>query len=262
MTKPRRSELRSKDLAELAGVTVRTLRHYHQIGLLPEPDRATNGYRRYTVQHLATVLRIVSFTDIGVPLEEVRKVIDDPTAAMPVLDQIDSHAADEIQRLATRRRRIAQLRAADAPPDLPAALLPYARLLWPQQGRHLNDAVFDREQLALIDRFTRTTGLSWLAAALKNLSPTATGHMAVMDEFRTLADDASAEQIQAVVDDIADLIATAIPAATVPELDPEAAALLLAHQEAHFTGAQRLVWDRLLRSLDPARFAPNGEQSM
>ena len=33
----------SSELAELAGVTVRTLRHYHQIGLLPEPPRTAGG---------------------------------------------------------------------------------------------------------------------------------------------------------------------------------------------------------------------------
>ena len=36
--------LRSGDVAKLAGVTVRTLRHYRRIGLLPEPPRDDNGY--------------------------------------------------------------------------------------------------------------------------------------------------------------------------------------------------------------------------
>ena len=34
-------------LAAYAGVTVRAVRHYHQIGLLPEPERDASGYRRY-----------------------------------------------------------------------------------------------------------------------------------------------------------------------------------------------------------------------
>ena len=34
-------------LASYTGVTVRAVRHYHQIGLLPEPDRDASGYRRY-----------------------------------------------------------------------------------------------------------------------------------------------------------------------------------------------------------------------
>jgi len=39
--------LRIGELAELAGVTTRTIRHYHRIGLVPEPQRAGNGYRCY-----------------------------------------------------------------------------------------------------------------------------------------------------------------------------------------------------------------------
>ena len=54
----------SSELAELAGVTVRTLRHYHQIGLLPEPPRSTGGYRRYNVSDLVRLLRINADSNI------------------------------------------------------------------------------------------------------------------------------------------------------------------------------------------------------
>ena len=40
--------MRSNEVAKLAGVTVRTLRHYHQLGLLSEPPRRANGYRDYS----------------------------------------------------------------------------------------------------------------------------------------------------------------------------------------------------------------------
>ncbi|WP_399921406.1 MerR family transcriptional regulator [Streptomyces kanamyceticus] len=39
-------------LAELAGTTTKTVRHYHETGLLDEPERAPNGYKRYGVSHL------------------------------------------------------------------------------------------------------------------------------------------------------------------------------------------------------------------
>lgn len=244
--------MHSNQLAELAGVTVRTLRHYHQIGLLPEPGRSANGYRRYTVRHLATVLRIVSFTDLGIPLSEVREVLDDPAAAMRVLDRIDAHAEEEIERLDARRSRIARLRAADAPPDLPATLLPYADVLRPLASGRAGTGVYEREQLALIHHFTRSTGMRWLAAALENLSLRAAQHMRVMNDFLSLSDDATTEHVQAVADDLSRLIADSTPASSIPELDSRFAALLLAHQEEHFTGAQRLVWDRLLHTFDAA----------
>ena len=50
--------MRSNEVAKLAGVTVRTLRHYHQLGLLSEPPRRANGYRDYSPADVARVLRI------------------------------------------------------------------------------------------------------------------------------------------------------------------------------------------------------------
>ena len=50
--------VKSNELAKLAGVTVRTLRHYHAIGLLDEPPRQANGYRDYRPEDLLRVLRI------------------------------------------------------------------------------------------------------------------------------------------------------------------------------------------------------------
>ena len=50
--------MRSGEIARLAGVTVRTLRHYRSIGLLPEPNRSDNGYCEYTLDDLLRLLRI------------------------------------------------------------------------------------------------------------------------------------------------------------------------------------------------------------
>jgi DNA-binding transcriptional MerR regulator len=67
----------SGELAELAGVTVRTLRHYHQIGVLPEPPRSAGGYRHYDVRHVVRLLRITRMTALGVPLAALPEVLDD-----------------------------------------------------------------------------------------------------------------------------------------------------------------------------------------
>jgi len=42
--------MRIGELAAIAGVTTRTVRHYHRIGLLPEPERQSNGYREYSLR--------------------------------------------------------------------------------------------------------------------------------------------------------------------------------------------------------------------
>ncbi len=242
--------MRSNELADLAGVTVRTLRHYHQIGLLEEPERSANGYRRYTVRHLATVLRIVSFTNLGVPLAEVREVIDDTAAASDLLDRIDRQAAAEIDRLTGRRAAISRLRDGGAQPDLPEALIPYASLFRPRAGAAPAVQAHEREQLALIGHVGGGAGLPWLAAAYENLAGERERYEAIMTEFDALSDEAPAEQRQRLVEEILDLLTTAVPLDDAPRLDADSAALLLTHQDDHHNAAQRSVWDDVLRRLN------------
>jgi hypothetical protein len=44
------------DVARLCGVTPRAVRHYHALGLLPEPERDSSGYRRYAAADVAAAL--------------------------------------------------------------------------------------------------------------------------------------------------------------------------------------------------------------
>jgi DNA-binding transcriptional MerR regulator len=71
--------MHSKEIAGLAGVSIRTLRHYHQIGLLPEPPRTDNGYRIYGLPHLIRLLRIVRLTALGISLSQIPTLLDDHT---------------------------------------------------------------------------------------------------------------------------------------------------------------------------------------
>ena len=59
-------------LAAYAGVTVRAVRHYHQIGLLPEPERDHSGYRTYDAAAVVRLIRIRTLADAGVPLARVQ----------------------------------------------------------------------------------------------------------------------------------------------------------------------------------------------
>jgi DNA-binding transcriptional MerR regulator len=47
-----RELLQIGEVARLIGVSTKTIRYYHEIGLLDEPERATSGYRLYTARHL------------------------------------------------------------------------------------------------------------------------------------------------------------------------------------------------------------------
>lgn len=66
--------MRVKELADLAGTTVRTVRHYHAVGLLEVP-RPTGGVRDYGLDHLARLLRIRWLVDAGLSLPAIREVL-------------------------------------------------------------------------------------------------------------------------------------------------------------------------------------------
>jgi DNA-binding transcriptional MerR regulator len=109
-------------LAAYAGVTVRAVRHYHQVGLLPEPDRDTSGYRRYGATAVVSLIKIRTLASAGVPLSRIGRMLEaDASTFAEAVGRIDSHLCDEIERLETSRKQIAQLAAGDGlalPPEV------------------------------------------------------------------------------------------------------------------------------------------------
>ncbi len=65
-------------VAEIAGVTVRTLHHYDEIGLLTPGDRSSAGYRRYDDADLERLQQILLYRELGFTLEEIAAILDDP----------------------------------------------------------------------------------------------------------------------------------------------------------------------------------------
>jgi DNA-binding transcriptional MerR regulator len=109
-------------LAAYAGVTVRAVRHYHQIGLLPEPERDASGYRRYGPTAVVSLIKIRTLANAGVPLSQIAQMLEaEASTFAETLGRIDSHLRDEIERLETSRKQIAQLTAGDSlalPPEV------------------------------------------------------------------------------------------------------------------------------------------------
>ncbi|MGW3011973.1 MerR family transcriptional regulator [Streptomyces sp. NPDC001219] len=67
-------------VAAFAGVTVRTLHHYDEIGLLQPGERNHAGHRRYGEDDLDRLQQILFYRELGFPLEEVAALLDDPRA--------------------------------------------------------------------------------------------------------------------------------------------------------------------------------------
>jgi DNA-binding transcriptional MerR regulator len=67
-------------VARLAAITVRTLHHYDEIGLLTPGERTHAGYRRYTDADLVRLQQILLYRELGFPLEEIAVILDEPHA--------------------------------------------------------------------------------------------------------------------------------------------------------------------------------------
>jgi len=102
-------------LASYAGVTIRAVRHYHQIGLLQEPERDASGYRTYDAVAVVRLVRIRTLAEAGVPLAQVRELLDaDPETFAVATAEIDRQLRAQIRALQEHRRRIAQLGSGDS----------------------------------------------------------------------------------------------------------------------------------------------------
>ncbi|TDC44096.1 MerR family transcriptional regulator [Micromonospora sp. KC213] len=102
-------------LASYAGVTIRAVRHYHQIGLLREPERDPSGYRSYDAAAVVRLIRIRTLAEAGVPLARVSELLDAaPETFAAATTEIDQRLRTQIRELQEHRRRIARLGCSDS----------------------------------------------------------------------------------------------------------------------------------------------------
>lgn len=103
----RKTEWVSEDLtvgraAELVGVSVRTLHHWDAIGLVRPSERTWSGYRVYAADDIARIHRVLVYRELGFPLAEIAKLLDDPEVdARSHLRRQRSELAGQISRLQT-----------------------------------------------------------------------------------------------------------------------------------------------------------------
>lgn len=107
-------------LAAYAGVTTKAIRHYHDRGLLAEPDRDSSSYRRYDAQDAQdaqdalTLVKIRTLANAGVPLARVKDLLDaDPDTLTAAIAEIDHDIQDRIAQLRRAAAQLAELRGGD-----------------------------------------------------------------------------------------------------------------------------------------------------
>lgn len=67
-----------KDVSEITGVSIRTLRYYDEIGLLKPTEFSDAGYRLYDDKALERLQKIMFFKELEIPLEDIKKIMDNP----------------------------------------------------------------------------------------------------------------------------------------------------------------------------------------
>jgi MerR family transcriptional regulator, thiopeptide resistance regulator len=98
------------ELAKLTGITVRTLHHYDEIGLVQPSDRSRAGYRLYGDDDVLRLQQVLVYKELGLPLDEIAAVLDDPAFARG--DALERHRAALLAKRDRLDRMLASLDAA------------------------------------------------------------------------------------------------------------------------------------------------------
>jgi DNA-binding transcriptional MerR regulator len=191
--------VRSSDLARLAGVSVRTLRHYHQIGLVPEPPRSTNGYREYTAADLLRVLRVRRMADLGVPLGRIDTQMD----VEEELALLDARYAEQIVELHARREAIRGLRGQGPRADTPTYAHAYIAALSEREDVPSESVEAERDAAVVLELFLAGRSSAGEAILPGREVPQVVDAAAVL---LGLTEDTSGAEIEEAVDALAEAI--------------------------------------------------------
>ncbi|MGW8526409.1 MULTISPECIES: MerR family transcriptional regulator [Nocardiopsidaceae] len=107
------------DAAAFAGTTPRAIRHYHEIGLLPEPERGSDDRRRYGYEDMIRLLWIRKMADAGIALDDIRDAFTTGTASagagsgdgIPgILERLEETLAEQETELRRQRAAVQRMR--------------------------------------------------------------------------------------------------------------------------------------------------------
>ncbi len=95
-------------IARKTGLGAETIRYYEQIGILPEPERAANGYRLYDDQHLKRLRFVKRARELGFSLDKVRSLLSLSEQKDMTCRSVRTIAEEHLNEV---RRNIADLQA-------------------------------------------------------------------------------------------------------------------------------------------------------
>lgn len=177
----------TRQLAEVAGVTVRSIRHWHEVGVLPQPPRLSNNYKQYTVFDLVLVLRIKRLSELGFSLEQISTMLVSHSDEKAALLSLREEVTAAIEQLSQTREEIDRLLELGASPDLSPAASQVFKMLYQRQAENA------REWSIILAHLLPESGLVWF---VQELGVPPLKIVQLDQEFDELAADAADDQRQ------------------------------------------------------------------
>jgi DNA-binding transcriptional MerR regulator len=175
--------MRIGELASLVGISTRAVRHYHRVGLLPEPARKANGYREYSLRDAVELARVRRLTELGLSLDEVGHALagDARRDLVEILRELDADLAHQEEDLRRRRGRLAPLlqqaeagsrlsEQAPVSPELAGLFDRMAHVAAGRPGPEPAMAAKDRDLMALLETASPARGTGWLDVLTRTLN--------------------------------------------------------------------------------------------
>jgi DNA-binding transcriptional MerR regulator len=104
--------LKIGEFSALAQVSIRTLRHYDEVGLLkPMYDEAESGYRHYSVSQLPRLHRILALRDLGFPLDRIGEALDEGVSADALRGMLLLRRVEQEKQVDEETERLNRLKA-------------------------------------------------------------------------------------------------------------------------------------------------------
>jgi DNA-binding transcriptional MerR regulator/effector-binding domain-containing protein len=146
------------DFAKMTHLSVKALRHYHDVGILhPAEIDASSGYRYYDPGQIVTAQVIRRFRDLGMPLDEIRALLTAPTVAGRT-EVIIAHLERMESQLSQTQAAVASLRSLLERPRQPAAV----------EYRSVGPAL----SVSIAERVTESALAEWWTGAFRELHAT------------------------------------------------------------------------------------------
>lgn len=166
------------EVARLAGVSLRAVRYYHEIGLLPLPQRRANGYKSYGAVHLVRLLRIQRLSALGFTLAQISDLDEPGPHTEALFGSLDAELADKIEQLQQIRYELRDALNNEVREGLPPGFSP------PATGAVITDS--DKSTLSVLGQLLPAERQE----RLKEWLSTTTVDSTADDDFEQLPDNA------------------------------------------------------------------------